>query len=127
VLANGLSSLSSSSRPWGLWSVVPMGGAWSYGTYGTPELGIVPSRDDCSLRVRAQGSLNCMKDVDDFLAELRVQAVFRRLRQCDDKDVAVPLDIEVFGRWNAVDCHPARKASVRTMSVVASFAIRSQK
>lgn len=98
MLANGLSSLSSSSRPWGLWSVVPIGGAWLYETYSTPELGIVPSRDDCSLRVRAQGSLDCMEDVDDLLTELRVQAVFRRLPQCNDKDIAMLFDVEVFGR-----------------------------
>lgn len=50
-----------------------------------------------------------MKDVDDLLAELRVETVFRRLRQCNDKDVAVPLHIEVLGRWNAVNCHFAQR------------------
>lgn len=46
-----------------------------------------------------------MVDVDDLLAKLRVEAVFWRLRQCDDEDVAMPFHIEVFRRWNAVDCH----------------------
>ncbi len=79
------------------------------GTYGTPEFGVVASCDDSALWVGTKCFSNRVEDVNDLLAKLWIKAILWRLCQCDNEDVAMALHREVFGRWNAIDCHATKR------------------